>query len=373
MAKEVSEITQWENRIKAQGKTKTKKKSGPPLRKSGPDNKTTRRKTRQRCDVGSTIVSIHELVKPVSIHAPKQEATNGTVTQTIRAVKPKIDRALFGKPAGAKYKTKETKNIRTTKIVQQYIDVWNASFFPKLREFKSQEDQEANKQTKLYQGTINLLQKLIKGKLYDGSDPSVRFPSNFQKGLFRVPIERFQYLVSNLEKMAFNNDYKPHNKTYLAKTTLARFLIGNGNYGSVPSLLLDRALTPAIPNTHMKPKDPKLAEVFREAFLSKTDRSEGTLTFAERNHLVGASNKYLDFFAHFQEPFEVYGYKDPIDFLDDYYWKAISDNWKGRKIRKISLGFLNSGMLIDRVLVPYFLKIGMLKEFDFIDKSVFKK
>jgi hypothetical protein len=168
-----------------------------------------------------------------------------------------------------------------------------------------------------------------------------------------------------LDKKAFNSDYKPRNKTYLIKTTLPFFLVGNGKFGVSPSLLLDYALTPATPNTNTKSKDPRLSEVFRELFLFKVNRIEDTLTFAERNHLVGASNKYLDFFTRFKEPFEVYGYKDPIDFLDEYYWKAISDSWPGRRIRKIPLNYLNSGVLIDRVIVPYFLKIGMLKDYDF--------
>ena len=354
MAKLDSEISQWENRIKSQGKKALKRKEGLPQRRSSPNNE---KKTR----------------RAVSIHASNQEATIDVIGQTAELVKPKIDRALFANPAGPKYKTKEPKKVCAAGKIQKYIDIWNASFFPKLREFRSKKDEEADKQTKKYQTIVRLLRKLIRGTLYNGSESTVRFPNNFQRGPLRVPLERFQYLVSNLERKAFNSDYKPRNKTYLAKTTLTQFLIGNGNYGAVPSLLLDHALTPAIPDTHTKPKDPKLAEIFREVFLFKTDRSEDTLTFAERNHLVGASNKYLDFFVHFQEPFGIYGYKDPIDFLDDYYWKAISDNWKGRKIRKISLSFLNSGMLIDRVIVPYFLKIGMLKEYDFIDNSVFKK
>jgi hypothetical protein len=373
MAKLDSEITNWENRIKDQGRITSTKKDGPPQRRSGPNNRRRKRRTKDGCNVIHTVTQDSELVKPVLIHAPNRGATIDSTEQIAGLIRPKIDRSLFVNPTGAKHRIKEPKKVCAASKVQKYIDIWNASFFPKLREFRSKKDEKADKQTRIYQTTVRLLRKLIKGTLYNGSESTVRFPSNFQRGSLRVPLERFQYLVSNLERKAFNSDYKPRNKTYLAKTTLTLFLIGNGNYGSVPSLLLDRALTPAIPNTHTKPKDPKLAEVFREVFLFKTDRSEDTLTFAERNHLVGASNKYLDFFAHFQEPFEVYGYKDPIDFLDDYYWKAISDNWKGRKIRKISLGFLNSGMLIDRVLVPYFLKIGMLKEFDFIDKSVFKK
>ena len=337
-----SEISIWEKRIRAQGKTKTKKKDGLLLgEKSNPDNEDVRRTSKQK------------------------QGNKQTVKQSSNLVKPKIDRALFGNPAGAKYKTKEPKRIRTSKAAQQYIDIWNASFFPKLREFNSAKDEEANKQTKTYQTVVHLLRKLIKGTLYNGSESAVRFPSGFQRGALRVPLERFQYLVSNLEKKAFNNDYKPTNKTYLAKTTLIQFLAGNGQFGAMPSRLLNWALIPAIPNTHTKPKDPKLTEVFRKVFLLKTDRQEATLTFAERNHLVGASNKYLDFFIHFQEPLKIYGYKDPINFFDDYYWKALNDSWPGRKIRKIPLGYLNSGALMDKVIIPYFLKIGVLKDYDF--------
>jgi hypothetical protein len=334
-----SEISQWEKRIKAQGKTKPKKREGPLSdEKSSPK---LRSKTRQGCDDAQTIKQDAELVKP------------------------KIDRAVLNNPAGAKYKTKEDKSVRPTKIVLQYLDAWGASMFPRLREFRSAKDGGANKQTKTYQTAVYLLKKLIKGTLYDGSEPSVRFPNDFQRQQLRVPLERFKYLIGNLEKKAFNSDYMPHNKAYLAKTTLSFFLIGNGKFGTMPSFLLEYALIPAIPNTNIRPKDPKLAEVFRNVFLVKTDRPELFLTFAERNHLVGASNKYLDFFTRFKDAFEVYGYKDPIDFLDEYYWKAISDSWPGKKIRKISLGYLNSGALIDRVIVPYFLKIGMLKDYDF--------
>lgn len=340
-----SEISQWENRIRAQGETKPKKKEGLlPNKKSSPDNKRTRRtrsKTRRRCDDVQTI------------------------NQDAEPVKPKIDRALFGNPAGPKYKTKEAKSVHPTKAALQYLDAWNMSLFPRLREFKSAKDEGINKQTKSYQITICLLKRLINGTLYDGSEPSVRFPGEFQRQRLRVPLERFKYLISNLEKKAFNSDYKPHNKTYLTKTTLPFFLIGNGKFGTMPSFLLNYALIPAIPNTHAKPKDPRLAEVFREVFLSRVDRQESTLTFAERNHLVGASNKYLDFFTHFRKALEFYGCKDPIDFLGEYYWKAINDSWPGRKIKKIPLGYLNSSALIDRVIVPYFLKIGMLKEYDF--------
>jgi hypothetical protein len=348
MARLNSEISQWEKRIKAQGRVLSKKKGGPPPKricKGSPNNEV----KRQGCDDAQTI---------------KQDA---------KLVKPKINRSLFNNPAGAKYKTKEDKSVRPTKIVLRYLDAWNTSMFPRLREFRSAKDEGINKQTKTYQTAVYLLKKLIKGTLYDGSEPSVRFPAGFQAQLLRIPIERFQYLVTNLEKKAFNSDYKPRNKTYLIKTTLPLFLVGNGTFGVSPSLLLDYALTPAIPNTNTKPKDPKLAEIFRELFLFKVDRLENTLTFAERNHLVGASNKYLDFFTRFKEPFEVYGYKDPVDFLDEYYWKAISDSWPGRRIRKIPLNYLNSGGLIDRVIIPYFLKIGMLKDYDFIDNSVFKK
>lgn len=360
MARLNSERTQWENRIKSQGKKVTKERRGLPRNdQSSPEDKETRR------TVTHIIVSIHELVKPDSIHDPNQKTTIGIIKQSPTPAKSKIDRSKFSNPAGAAYKTKEAKSVHPTKIICQYIDTWNASLFPKLREFKSKEDQESGTQTKKYQITIRFLKKLIKGTLYNGSESEVRFPSGFQKGKLRVPLERFKYLISNLEKKAFNNDYKPRNKTYLAKTTLTLFLVGNGNYGSVPSLLLDHALTPAIPNTSAKPKDPKLAEIFRELFLFKTDRQESSLTFAERNHLVGASNKYLDFFTRFQKPFEVYGYKDPIDFLDEYYWKAISDSWPGKRLRKTSLSYINSGALIDKVIVPYFLKIGMLKEYDF--------
>lgn len=337
-----SEMSQWEDRIKTQGKLVSKKKDGLPLRvKSSPNNKRTRSKSRKRRDTGHTI---------------KQDA---------EPVKSKIDRTLFGNPVGAKYKTEETKSVRPTKIVLQYLDAWNASMFPRVQEFRSAKDEGINKQTKSYQTAVYLLKKLINGTLYDGSEPSVRFPGEFQRQRLRVPLERFKYLISNLEKKAFNSDYMPHNKAYLAKTTLPFFLIGNGKFGTMPSFLLNYALISAIPNTHAKPKDPRLTEVFREIFLSKVDRQEPALTFAERNHLVGASNKYLDFFTHFQKPLEFYGCKDPIDFLGEYYWKAISDSWPGKRIRKIPLSYLNSSALIDRVIVPYFLKIGMLKDYDF--------
>ncbi len=337
-----SEISQWENRIRAQGETKPKKREGLlPSKKSSPDNKKTRSKTRKRCDDVQTI------------------------NQDAEPVKPKVDRALFDNPAGPKYKTKEAKSVRPTKAALQYLDAWNASMFPRLREFKSAKDEGANKQTKTYRTAVYLLKKLIKGILYDGSEPSVRFPDDFQRQRLRIPFERFKYLIANLEKKAFNSDYKPRNKAYLAKTTLSFFLVGNGKFGTMPSFLLNYALIPAIPNTNTRPEDPKLAEVFRNVFLLKTDRQELFLTSAERNHLVGASNKYLKFFTRFKDAFEVYGYKDPIDFLDEYYWKALSDSWPGKRIRKVSLGYLNSSALIDRVIVPYFLKIGMLKEYDF--------
>ena len=344
MVKLSSEMSQWRNKIKAQGKAVPKKEGGCPRQREAAQTITTKKRRKLRRTLGNDVSSV----------LPQTET-----------VKPKIDRTLFSTPAGAKYKTKEPKNVRTSNTIQQYIDVWNASLFPRLREFNSIKDQEAAKQTKTYQTTIKLLQKLIKGTLYNGSETAVRLPAGTQRQSLRVPFERFQYLVKNLEKKAFNNDYMPRNKTYLAKTTLVWFLAGNGQYGAAPSRLLEYALTPAVPNTRIKPKDPRLAEVFRELFLFKTDRQEGSLTFEERNHLVGASNKYLDFFVHFQESFEVYGYKDPIDFLSEYYWKAINDSWPGRKIKKLPLGYLNSGALTDKVLVPYFLKIGILKEFDF--------
>jgi hypothetical protein len=335
-----SEISQWENRIRTQGETK---KEGPPPKRICRSSPKLRSKTRQGCDDAQTINQNAELVKP------------------------KISRVAFDNPAGAKYKTKGpvTKSVRPNKAVLQYINVWNASLFPKLREFKSAKDREAGKQTKIYQETIRFLQKLIKGTLYDGSEPEVRFSDDFQRGDLRVPLERFKYLITNLEKKAFNSDYLPRNKTFLIKTSLHHFLVGNGRYGVLASILLEHALTPAIPNTNARPKDPKLTEVFKELFLLKTNRTKETLTFTERNHLVGASNKYLEFFTHFKDAFEVFGYKDPIDFLDEYYWKAISNSWPGKKIRKISLGYLNSSALIDRVIVPYFLKIGMLKDYDF--------
>jgi len=341
---QASEISRWEKRIKSQGK-KVIKKEGPPKETQGsPHNKETRRaKTKQETEKHSADIIQHSCT----------------------TVKPKIDRSKFSNPAGARYKTKENKGVHPSKIVTQYINAWNTSMFPKLREFSSGKDQAAGKQTKVYKETIRLLKKLINGTLYNGSEPEVRFPDNLQRGPLKIPIERFQYLIRNLEKKAFNSDYKPLSKTYLTKTTLAHFLAGNGRYGSMASRLLDYALTPAIPNTHTKPKDPKLAEVFKELFLFKAERKEASLTFAERNHLVGASNKYLDFFTHFRGAFEVYGYKDPIDFLDEYYWKAISDSWPGRRIRKVSLGYLNSRALVDKVIVPYFLKIGMLKTYDF--------
>lgn len=333
-----SEISRWESRIKAQGEIKPKKKEGLlPSKKSNPDNRT----RRQGCNDAQTIKQDTELVKP------------------------KIGRAAFNNPAGARYKTKETKSVRPTKAALQYLNAWNASMFPRLQEFRSAKDEGANKQTKTYQTAVYLLKKLIKGTLYDGSEPSVRFPDGFQRQQLRVPLERFKYLISNLEKKAFNSDYMPHNKAYLAKTTLPFFLVGNGKFGTMPSFLLNYALIPAIPNTNTRPKDPKLAEVFRDIFLLKTDRQELFLSSAERNHLVGASNKYLEFFTRFKEPFEVYGYKDPIDFLDEYYWKALSDSWPGKRIKKVALGYLNSGALIDRVIIPYFLKIGMLKDYDF--------
>ena len=341
MVKLDSEMSQWEKRIKAQGSAAPPKRMGcsPPEKAA----LTTKKKKLRRkgCNAPHTLKHSSELVKP------------------------KIDRALFGNPAGAKYKTKEPKDINTTRITQQYVDIWNASPFPKLREFKSIKDQEAGKQTKTYQVIIKLLRKLIKGTLYNGSEPTVRFPAGFYGQALRVPLERFQYLVNNLEKKAFNSDYLPRKKAWLAKTTLACFLVGNGQYGAIPSQLLEHSLTSAIPNTHTKPRDPKLAEVFRDLFLLKTDRPELFLTFAERNHLVGASNKYLEFFTRFKEPFEVYGYKDPIDFLGEYYWKAIDDSWPGRRIKKIPLGYLNSSALINKVIIPYFLKIGILKEYDF--------
>jgi hypothetical protein len=337
MARLNSEISQWEKRIKAQGRAAPKKREGPlPEEESSPNNE-----TKQGCD---------------AVH---------TIKQGTELVKLEIDRALFDNPAGAKYKTKEDKSVRPTKAALQYLNIWNASLFPRLREFKSAKDAGVNKQTKSYQTATHLLKRLIKGTLYDGSEPTVRFPAGFQRQSLRVPIERFQYLINNLEKKAFNSDYMPHNKAYLAKVTLSHFLVGNGKYGTSPSQLLDSALIPAIPNTNTRPKDPKLAEVFRDVFLLKTDRPELFLTFAERNHLVGASNKYLDFFTRFKDAFEIYGYKDPIDFLGEYYWKAISDSWPGKKIRKISLGYLNSSALIDRVIVPYLLKIGVLKDYDF--------
>ena len=341
MTKSTSEITKWENRIKAQGSAAPPKGKGcSPPEKAAPTTKK-RKLRRTLCDVVDTI------------------------DQQTKIVKPELDRSKLNNPAGAKYKTKEPKNIRTTRLIQQYINIWNASKFSKLREFSSKKDEEAGKQTKVYKEALRLLKKLINGTLYNGSEPKVRFPFDNQRGTLRIPIERFKHLVSNLEKQAFNSDYLPRKKTWLAKTTLTCFLVGNGQYGIVPSQLLEHGLTPAVPNTNTKPKDPKLAEVFKEALLSKTERSEGTLTFAERNHLVGASNKYLDFFNHFREAFEVYGYKDPIDFLGEYYWKAIDSSWPGRRIKKIPLGYLNSSALIDKVIVPYFLKIGMLKDYDF--------
>jgi len=337
MAKLNSEISQWESRVKSQGKKVTKKKGGLPKGVGSPNNSETRR---------PTYVDI--------------------VKQPPLTVKPKLDRSKFSNPVGTQNKTKGFKSVRPPQTVKQYINAWNASLFLKLREFGvRKKNKETAKQTKVYQESIRLLKKLIKGTLYDGSEPEVRFPSGFQRGTLRVPIERFKYLVSNLEKKAFNSDYLPRNKSFLIKTTLIHFLIGNGKYGVMASALLEHASTPAIPNTNARPKDPKLAEVFREIFLFRTNRQEGSLTFAERNHLVGASNKYLDFFTRFQEPFEVYGYKDPIDFLDEYYWKAIDDSWPGRRLKKISLSYLNSGALIDKVVVPYFLKIGLLKDYDF--------
>lgn len=347
MAKLDSEISQWEKRIKAQGRVVHRKRGGllPKKKKSSPDDE--ERRIKHRNDGTQTLKQNSDLVKS------------------------KLKRSLFDNPAGAKYKTKEKKSVRPTKAALQYIDVWNASLFPKLREFNSNKDQEAGKQTKVYQTTVRHLQKLIKGTLYNGSELDVRFPEGFQKQPLRVPIERFQYLIKNLEKKAFNSDYKPRNKIYLSKTTLPYFLVGNGKYGAKPSCLLEYALTPAVPDTHTKPKDSKLAEIFKELFLFKVDRLENTLTFAERNHLVGASNKYLDFFIRFKGSFEVYGYKDPVDFLDEYYWKAIADSWPGKRIKKISLGYLNSNAVIDKVIVPYFLKIGMLKDYDFIDSFIF--
>lgn len=336
-----TEISQWEKRIKTQGKPTNRKRGGllPKKKKSSPNDEIRRMKLRS------------------------DDAQ--TLKQNSNPVKPKLKRSLFANPAGARYKTKEGKNVRPTKAILQYIDAWNASLFPKCQEFKSKKDQEAGKQTKVYQNTVWHLQKLIKGTLYSGSESDVRFPSGFQRGKLRIPIERFQYLIKNLEKKAFNSDYKPNNKTYLSKITLPHFLVGNGNFGARPSCLLDYALTPAIPKTHTKPKDPRLAEIFKELFLFKVSRQEGTLTFAERNHLVGASNKYLDFFIHFKGSFEVYGYKDPIDFLDEYYWAAIDNGWPGRRLKKIPLGYLNSNALINKVVIPYFLEIGILKSYDF--------
>lgn len=336
MAKLVSEMDRWEQRVKTQGEIVSKKKRRQPSKlegRPGPD-----------------------------IQKPKCKDTN-TIGHTLGTVKPKIDRSLLNNPVGSK--RKEPKSIRPTKTIQQYMDTWNASMFPKLREFKSAKDEEASRQTKTYKCVVKLLKKLIKGTLYNGGEPTVRFPDNFQRQLLRIPIERFRYLVKNMERKAFNSDYLPRNKTYLSKTTLTRFLIGNGLYGAIPSFLLEHALTPAVPNTTVRPKDPRLTEVFRELFLKRTCRHEDSLTFAERNHLVGASNKYLDFFAHFKDTFEVYGYTDPIDFLGEYYWKAIGDSWPGKKVKKIPLGYLNSSGLIVKVIVPHFLKVGLLKDYDF--------
>ena len=341
MVKPNSEISQWEKRIKAQGRAAPQKRKGCFQEEKAAHTTRKRNLKRTLCDDVNTI------------------------TPQTKDVKPKINRSKLNNPVGAKYKPKEEKKACASRTVQQYINIWNTSKFSELREFSSKKDKEAGKQTKVYKEALRLLKKLINGTLYNGSEPKVRFPFDNQKGALRIPIERFKYLVSNLEKQAFNSDYLPRKKTWLAKTTLTCFLVGNGQYGIVPSQLLEHGLTPAVPNTNTKPKDPKLAEVFKEALLSKTERSEGTLTFAERNHLVGASNKYLDFFNHFREAFEVYGYKDPIDFLDEYYWKAIDDSWPGRRIKKIPLGYLNSSALIDKVIVPYFLKIGMLKDYDF--------
>lgn len=326
-----TELASWEDRIKSQGR---KKEMRLPRDKSNP----IRRKVNEKPD-------------PFKIGEDSEE------------VKPKIDRELFSSPAGVKYKTKKLKNVHLSKAIQQYIDVWNASLFPSLKEFRSKRDAENDKQTKTYKITIKFLRYLLSEKLFTGKVAGVRFPKNFEPQVLKIPPERFQYLIKNLEKKAFNSNYLPRNKDFLSKTTLLQFLVGNGTYGTAASTLLDHALCPVIPNTNMRPKNPKLSEYFKELYIQWIGASEQTLTFSDRNHLVGASNKYLDFFTQFQGSFEVYGYREPMTFLRDYYWKALSSNWKN--IKKIPLSYLNSKAIVSKTLVPYFLKIEMLKDFDF--------
>lgn len=332
-------LTLWQRRIASQGKPPPKKKRSPPAERG--DQRTG--------------------YKASPTESQEGRRSSPTIELGVQPVKHKISRSVLSDPAGARYKTKERKNIQITKQIQVYIDIWNTSLFPKLKEFKSK---KSTTQTKVYQTATKALRHLITGKLYTGAISSVRFPDNFEKQALKVPPERFKYLVKNLEKKSFDSDYLPRNKSFLSRTTLLCFLVGNGIYGSVPSLLLEQALIPAIPNTHMKPMDPKLSEVFRELFLQRVGKPEKALTFSDRNNLVGASNKYLSFFKQFQNSFEFYGYRDPIEFLNDYYWKAMESNWFGDRIKKIPTAYLNNSAVIDKTLVPYFLKLNMLKDHD---------
>ncbi|RPI49978.1 MAG: hypothetical protein EHM49_09155, partial [Deltaproteobacteria bacterium] len=291
----MEEIKTWQEKIHNQGKV-IKRKRPSLADRDGPKN-------RKAKPVPNT---------PRCVNIKSEDTT----------VKPKLNRSLFANPAGAKYKTKEPKNLQATNTVREYITIWNTSKFPKLREFKPG---GSKAQTKRFKETVRALKHLNSGKLFSGEIPGVRFPPSFKPRVLKIPPDRFKFLVENLEKKAFNPDYLPRNKSFLAKTNLLLFLVGNGAYGTTPSLLLDQGITHAIPNTSARPVDPKLFEAFKEMFLRKLGLPIESLTIRDKNNIVGASNKYLHFFTQFSKSFEYYGYKDPIAFLD-YYWKALEND-----------------------------------------------
>jgi hypothetical protein len=334
-------VDRWQKRISKQGKVLNIKESPPTGRGDIKKRRTTARQMFQ-----STPPSRGD-IKPNSdiIYTPLGD------------VKPKIDRSVFSNPAGARYKSKEPKNLQVSNIIQEYINIWNASHFPELREFKPG---GSRVQTNKFKDTIRAIKHLISGKLYTGEVPNVRLPNHFKPQKVSIPPHRFKFLVENFERKAFNPDYLPRNKSFLSKTTLLSFLIGNGTYGSVPSLLLEHGLTHAIPNLSSKPKDPQLFDSFLKLFLRKLGKPEEALTIKDKNNLVGASNIYLHFFTQFKESFEFYGYTDPIAFLD-YYWQALENDWPGANIRKIPTTYLNNKIIINKTLVTFFLKVNLLR------------
>jgi hypothetical protein len=252
-----------------------------------------------------------------------------------------------------KYVINYVNDIVVSQGIQAFMNLWN--------ELGGRQHKQSN--TKVFQTSIRSLRRLSTFGTYFNDKPGF-LVSNYHH--YKFTLDEWYHSLMNFNLAAYDQDYKPHKKTFLQQMSLPDFLYNPYSNAKGPSSQLIHYIEhKPDPKSNFLPQC-KYPELLRSLIKVYDKNVLGEIGYQpegpdERNFIL-AANRLGDWFVRYRN--RIYGgsvYPLPMK-QAEYLWRAMTFNLSEERKYSIHPGWFGSDLSINQRLPAFLNKEGVLSK-----------